>query len=157
MSAKNNSKEIHLTRLYDAPVKLVWEAWTDPAQVAQWYGPRGFTLTTHHMDARTGGSWSYIMHGPDGVDHHGKTKFLEVEKYKRMVYDHGGNDDRPPLFRVTVVFSETAGKTKMEMTMTLPTAEALAETKKIIKKTGGESTWDRLAEYLSNDERFIIN
>lgn len=157
MDTKRKPNEIYITRIYDAPVKLVWEAWTDPKQVGKWWGPRGFTITTHNTDIRTGGSWSYTMHGPDGVDHPNKTKFLEVEKYSRMVYDHGGSDDRPPLFRVTVNFSETAGKTKMEMSMALATAEVAAETKKFIKKAGGEATWDRLAEYLSPSDLFVIN
>ncbi len=157
MSAKNKPNEIYITRIYDAPVKMVWEAWTDPEQVGKWWGPRGFTITTHSKDTRTGGHWSYTMHGPDGVNYENKTIYLEVEKYSRMVYDHGGNDDRPPLFRVTVEFSETAGKTKMDMTMALATAEAAVETKKFIKKAGGESTWDRLAEYLSKDDIFVVN
>lgn len=157
MSAKNKPNEIYISRIYDAPVKMVWDAWTDPKQVGQWWGPRGYTLTIHNMDVRTGGTWSYIMHGPDGVDYVNKTKFLEVEKYSRMVYDHGGNDEKAPLFRVTVQFSEVAGKTKMEMSMALPTAEAAAETKKFIKKAGGDSTWDRLAEYLSATDQFVIN
>src|SRR5437868_5685616 len=84
---------------------------------AQWWGPRGFTLTTHSKDLRSGGSWNYTMHGPDGVDYPNKTQYLEVEKYSKLVYDHGGNDDRSPLFRVTVLFSELNGKTKMDMTM----------------------------------------
>lgn len=156
MAAENKSNEIHITRIYDAPVKMVWDAWTDPQQVAQWWGPRGFTITTHSMDLRTGGSWAYTMHGPDGVDYPNKTKYLEVEKYARMVYDHGGNDDRPPLFRVTVLFSEVAGKTKMEMSMALATPEAALETKKFVKKVGGDATWDRLAEYLSSTDKFVI-
>ena len=69
-------------------------------------------------------------------------------------------DDRPPLFRVTVLFSESDGKTTMDMTMSLATAEAAEETRKFIKKVGGESTWDRLAEYLekesSGKEKFVI-
>jgi uncharacterized protein YndB with AHSA1/START domain len=161
MAVKSKSNELKLTRVYDAPVKMVWDAWTDPKQVAQWWGPRGFTLTTHSKDLRAGGTWDYTMHGPDGTDFHSKTKYLEVEKYSRLVYDHGGNDDRPPLFRVTVLFSEIQGKTKMEMTMALPTPEAAEETRKFIKKAGGDSTWDRLAEYLdkqaSGRERFVIN
>jgi uncharacterized protein YndB with AHSA1/START domain len=88
--------------------------------VAGWWGPRGFTLTTHSKDLKPGGSWNYTMHGPDGVDYPNKAHYLEVEKYSKLVYDHGGNDDRPPLFRVTVLFSEIKGKTKMEMSMTLP-------------------------------------
>jgi uncharacterized protein YndB with AHSA1/START domain len=161
MSDRNKSNEIKITRIYHAPVQAVWDAWTDPEQVAQWWGPRGFTLTTHSKDLRPGGSWVYTMHGPDGVDYPNKTLYLEVEKNSKLVYDHGGNDDRPPMFRVTVHFSEVKGKTKMEMRMTLPTPEAAEETRKFIKQAGGDSTWDRLAEYLekesSGKDKFVIN
>ncbi len=161
MGAKNKPNEIQITRIYDAPVKAVWDAWTDPKQVAQWWGPRGFTITTHSKDLRVGGHWSYTMHGPDGVDYENKTLYHEVVKHSRLVYDHGGNDDRPPLFRATVDFSETRGNTKMEMTMALATADAAAETKRFIKKAGGNATWDRLSEFLTKEstgtERFVIN
>ncbi len=161
MSAKNKSNEIRITRIYDAPVEAVWDAWTDSEQVAQWWGPRGFTLTTHSKDLRPGGGWIYTMHGPDGVDYPSKTQYLEVQKHSKLVYDHGWNDDRPPLFRVTVQFTTIDGKTKLEMSMTLPTPQAADETRKFIKKAGGESTWDRLAEYLekesSGKEKFVIN
>jgi uncharacterized protein YndB with AHSA1/START domain len=158
--AKNKANELYITRLYDAPLKLVWEAWTDPEQVALWWGPRGFTLTTHSKDLRPGGHWAYTMHGPDGTDYPNHTIYHEVEKYKRLVYDHGGYQDRPPLFRVTVTFQEEKGKTRMEMTMALPSPEAAAETKKFIRQAGGNATWDRLAEYLAAQEgvdRFVIN
>ncbi len=159
--AKNKSNEIKIIRLYDAPVKVVWEAWTDPKKAAHWWGPRGFTITTHSKDLRVGGHWKYTMHGPDGVDYPNNTVYYEVEKYSRLVYDHGGSDDRPPLFRVSVHFVESKGKTKMEMIMRLATPEAAEETKKFIKKANGNSTWDRLGEFLAketkNEEKFIIN
>lgn len=158
---KNRPNEIRLVRTYDAPLKAVWDAWTDPNQAAQWWGPRGFTLTTHSKDLRPGGSWVYTMHGPDGVDYPNKAHYFEVEEYSKLVYDHGANDDRPPLFHVTVIFSHSKGKTRLEMTMRLPTAEAADQTRKFIKKAGGDSTWDRLAEYLekesSGTEKFVIN
>ncbi len=161
MAAKNKSNEIQISRIYDAPVKMVWDAWTDPQQVAQWWGPRGFTLTTHSKDLKPGGHWRYTMHGPDGVDYPNKTIYYEVETNRKLVYDHGGSDDRPPLFRVTVLFSEIKNKTKMEMTMTLPSVEAATEIRKLIKLAGGESTWDRLAEYLAKEgsgkDPFVIN
>lgn len=161
MAQKNKPNELYITRVYDAPVKMVWDAWVDPKQVAQWWGPRGFTLTTKSKDVRTGGSWIYTMHGPDGVDYPNTTYFHQVEKYSRLVYDHGSTEDKPPTFRVTVNFSEAAGKTTMEMTMALATDEAAAETKKFIKKAGGDSTWDRLAEFLSMEQSkkdvFVIN
>jgi uncharacterized protein YndB with AHSA1/START domain len=161
MAAKSKSNEIKITRIYDAPVKAVWDAWTDLEQVGQWWGPRGFTITNHSKDLRVGGIWHYTMHGPDGTDYPNKTKYLEVEKYSRLVYDHGGNDDRKPLFRITVDFTELKGKTKMDMSMALPTPEAAEETEKFIRKANGNSTWDRLAEYLTKEssgkEQFVIN
>jgi uncharacterized protein YndB with AHSA1/START domain len=161
MNAKNKSNELRLTRVFDAPVQAVWDAWTDPAQTAQWWGPRGFTLTTHSKELKPGGSWRYTMHGPDGTDYPNVTHYFEVEPCAKLVYDHGANDNQPPLFHVTVLFSESAGKTRMEMTMALPTPEAAEETRKFIKKAGGDSTWDRLAEYLekesSGKDKFVIN
>lgn len=161
MAEKNKPNEIKITRIYDAPVKLVWEAWTDPQQVAQWWGPRGFTITTHSKDLRVGGSWVYTMHGPDGTNYENNTIYHEVEKYSRLVYDHGANATQPPLFRVTVNFTESKGKTKMDMTMALATAEAAQQTKKFIKQAGGNATWDRLAEYLDKEtagkDKFVIN
>ena len=161
MAVKNKSNELKIIRIYDAPVQAVWDAWTDPAQAAQWWGPRGFTITTHSKDLKVGGHWNYTMHGPDGVDYPNNTKYFEVEDCAKLVYDHGGNDDQPPMFRVTVLFSESNGKTTMDMTMTLPTPEAAEETRKFVKQAGGNATWDRLAEYLekesSNKETFVIN
>jgi uncharacterized protein YndB with AHSA1/START domain len=160
MAATNDSKEIRIVRIYDAPLKAVWDAWTDPDQVAQWWGPRGFSITTHSKDLRPGGNWIYTMHGPDGVDYPNSTLYLEVEPLAKLVYDHGGNDERPPLFRVTVLFAEVDGKTRMDMSMGLASADAAAQTRQFIKQVGGNSTWDRLAEYLakrlSDREQFVI-
>lgn len=160
MSAKAKPNELRITRVYDAPVQAVWDAWTDTEQVAQWWGPRGFTITTHSKDLRPGGHWSYTMHGPDGTDYENKTLYYEVEECAKLVYDHGGNDDRPPLFRVTVLFSEAERKTTMDMTMALATQEAAEQIKGFIKKAGGNATWDRLAEHLAKadgTEKFVIN
>ena len=161
MGTKNKPNELYINRIYDAPVKLVWDAWTDPQKAAMWWGPRGFTITTHSKDLRVGGSWVYTMHGPDGVDYPNKTIYHEVEEYAKLVYDHGGNDDRPPLFRVTVLFTEVAGKTLMEMTMALESPEAAREIKKFIKLASGNSTWDRLGEYLEEKQNskdvFVFN
>lgn len=161
MASKNKSNELKISRLYDAPLQAVWDAWTDPEQVARWWGPRGFTLTTHSKDLRPGGTWVYTMHGPDGTDYPNIAYYHEVREREALVYDHGASEGRPPLFRVSVLFKESDGKTAMEMTMTLPTHEEAERTRELIKKAGGNSTWDRLAEYLeresSGKEVFVIN
>jgi uncharacterized protein YndB with AHSA1/START domain len=161
MASRSKSSDIRLTRVYDAPAQAVWDAWTIPEQVEKWWGPRGFTLTTHSKDLRVGGSWRYTMHGPDGVDYPNVTKYFVVEPCQKLVYDHGGTDDTPPLFRVTVTFTEANGKTTMEMIMSLASPEIAAETAKFIKKAGGNATWDRLAEHLdrtaTGKPTFVIN
>ncbi len=159
MKAKEN--EIHLSRIYDAPVQIVWDAWTDPEQAARWWGPRGFTLTTHSKDLKPGGIWHYTMHGPDGTDYPNKALYHEVETQRKLVYDHGATDERAPLFRVTVLFENLGDRTGMEMTMAFPTPEQAAQSRKFIKQAGGNSTWDRFAEYLELNrfqrQIFVIN
>jgi uncharacterized protein YndB with AHSA1/START domain len=161
MAARNSSNVISITRVYDAPLQAVWDAWTVTEEVAQWWGPRGFTLTTHSRDLRTGGHWHYTMHGPDGTDYENTTQYIEVMPRQRMVYDHGGHKDRPPLFRVTALFTERNGRTQLDMSMALATPEAAAEMRGFIKKAGGEATWDRLAEHLgkrcAGAEQFFIS
>ncbi|MGE4132214.1 MAG: SRPBCC family protein [Bdellovibrionales bacterium] len=160
MGGQRKANEIYINRVYNAPVSLVWEAWTDPKQAAKWWGPRGFTLTTHSKELKPGGKWIYTMHGPDGTDYPNIATYHEVEKHALLVYDHGATPTTPPLFRVTVRFSEKNKKTTMEMTMTLASAEAAEEIKKFIKQAGGNSTWDRLGEYLAEKDgldHFIIN
>jgi uncharacterized protein YndB with AHSA1/START domain len=150
-SSATPDREIILTRLLDAPHQRVWDAWTDPAQVTQWWGPQGFTTTIHHMDVRPGGHWRYIMHGPDGADYPNLVKYIEVVKPRLLVYDHGsGQDPDPHSFRVTITFDDDAGKTRLTMRSLFPTPAArdfvIREFHAI---QGGNQTLDRLEEHLS--------
>ncbi len=157
----NKSNEIKLIRFYKAPLKVIWEAWNNPTKASQWCSPRGFTITSHSKDLREGGAWSYTMHGPDGVNYTNYSKYLEVIMYQKVVYDHGGGENAPPMFRVTMNFSEEGGYTKLEMTMTLPTPEMAENLRKYIKSASGDAAWDRLGEFLekekSGKEIFVIN
>ena len=73
-------REIVITRLLSAPKTLVWDAWTQPEHLVHWYGPDGFSLTSKEMEVKSGGTWEFILHGPDGRDYPNKILFLEVEK-----------------------------------------------------------------------------
>ena len=160
MSNQNENRQIRITRLLNASRDTVWDVWTKDEHLTKWWGPRGFTITTHSKDFRSGGHWHYTMHGPDGVDYPNRTVYHEVDIGKKLVYDHGGSEDRPPLFQVTVLFEEVEGKTRMDMTMTCPSAEEAIQTRAFIKQAGGDSTWDRLAEYVEKTttgiDAFII-
>lgn len=69
MSSLNSSNVISINRVYDAPLLAVWEAWALSEKVSQWWGPRGFSLTHHDRNLKSGGHWHYTMHGPDGTDY----------------------------------------------------------------------------------------
>jgi uncharacterized protein YndB with AHSA1/START domain len=112
-------REIVTSRAFDAPRNLVFEAWTRPEHVARWWGPNGFSITTHEMAVRPGGVWRFVMHGPDGTDYDNEISYLEVLPPERLVYDHGP----VPRFHVTVTFSEAGGRTTVEMRALFETAE----------------------------------
>ena len=139
------------TRVFDAPRELVWQVWTDPKHLAQWWGPDGFTTTTSAYDARPGGIWRFVMHGPDGRDYQNRITFDEIVKPERIVYHHGGGDDVEPVqFKVTVTFEDVGGKTKLTMRGVFPSA---AERDRVIKEYGAdkgmEQTLARLDVYLN--------
>jgi uncharacterized protein YndB with AHSA1/START domain len=162
MTTTASSNEIQITRLYDAPLALVWEAFTDLRHVAQWWGPRGYTITTHSKDLRPGGSWEYTMHNIDGTDYPNFTRYHVVEPRALLVYDHGATSaDAAPLFRVTAQFRDVDGKTELQMTMAFADAEKAKNSRAFIRQAGGNSTWDRLAEHLEKNvsarEIFVIN
>lgn len=160
MFSNDEASVLRLHRVYAAPVAAVWEAWTDPAQVVKWWGPRGYTITHHDADLRAGGQWRFTMHGPDGKDYPNVTKYLEVEPRARLVYDHGSTDDAPPMFRVTATFTEEAGGTRLDFQMRFASPEVARQSAEFIKRAGGESTWDRLAEHLDDARgyrRFYLN
>src|ERR1700733_3959863 len=71
-------REIRISRLLNAPIELVWEVWTNPEHIKNWWGPNGFTNTIHSMDMKKGGEWNLTMHGPDGTDYKNKTIFKKI-------------------------------------------------------------------------------
>ena len=76
MINNTNGREITVSRLIDAPVAMLWEVWTKPEHIANWWGPNGFTNTIAKMDLRPDGEWDLIMHGPDGTDYKNKSIFI---------------------------------------------------------------------------------
>src|SRR3954469_1547949 len=105
---ENNTadREISISRLFNAPIELVWEVWTNPDHIKNWWGPNGFTNTITKMEMKPQGVWELIMHGPDGTDYKNKSVFVNVEKYKQIIYEHSS----APKFTATVTFT-AKGKT----------------------------------------------
>jgi uncharacterized protein YndB with AHSA1/START domain len=139
-------------REFDAPRALVFEAWTDPKHLSQWWGPNGFTTTTSAFDMRPGGVWRFVMHGPDGRDYQNRITFDEIVKPERIVYHHGGGDEVEPVqFRTTVVFEDLGNnRTRLTWRGAFPSA---AERDRVIKEYGADKglvqTMSRLVEYVA--------
>ena len=109
-------REIVISRVFNAPRDLVFNAWTDSRHIAEWWGPNGFTTTVHEMDVRPGGVWRFVMHGPDGVDYDNKVVFHEVVPPERLTFTHGTGAPDDQGFEVTVTFvEESAGNTRLTL------------------------------------------
>jgi uncharacterized protein YndB with AHSA1/START domain len=144
------ARQITITRVIDAPRELVFAAWTQPEHLIHWWGPRGFTNTFIETDIRTGGSWRYVMHGPDGTDYPNLMSFTDVTPPVRVVYTHGsGEDTDPHAFEGRVDFEDDAGKTRITMTSTFPSAAARDfVVQNVHAIEGGNQTLDKLVAYL---------
>ena len=157
MSVKSNldleqdPRSIIGTRVLDAPRELVFSVWTDPKHLAQWWGPNGFTTTTHTFDFRPGGVWRFVMHGPDGRDYQNRITFDEITPPERIVYRHSGGDDVEPVqFTQTVTFEDLGnGQTRLTWHGRFPSAEERA---RVIREYGADKglvqTIARLADYV---------
>ncbi len=158
MAEKN---EFIITRLFAAPRPMVWAAFTDPAQLAAWWGPHGFTNRCQ-LDLRVGGAYRIVMRGPDGVEYPMKGVYREVVAPERLVYtsDMSEHPDewhdliqpnrdkragRPSLDPVTTVtFEDADGGTRITVTMRFPSA-ALRDA---FVKTGMNEGWSQSFERL---------
>ena len=122
----DNPVEIVISRTFFASRELVWQAWTNPNHVGKWWGPAGFTTTTHSMDFRAGGAWRYTMHGPDGHDYANRIEYIEIIEPSKLVYQHGGEGATESIrFRAEVTFEQLGDKqTRVTLRSIFPTPEA---------------------------------
>lgn len=137
-------REIVTTRVLSTSRELVFNAWTDPDHLVHWWGPKGFSNTFHEFDLRPGGAWSFVMHGPDGVDYKNKSIFVEIVKPERVVFDHVSGHH----FHVTATFTEQeGGKTRLTWRMLFDTAAEYEKVKAFVV-VANEQNLDRLEAHL---------
>ena len=129
----NSERELILTRLLNAPRELVWEVWTNPNHIKNWWGPNGFTNTIFNMDVKVGGEWNLTMHGPDGTDYKNKSIFTEIIKPEKIVYKHVS----APKFVATITFNEQDNKTLLTWHMLFESKEQFIQVVKTFKADEG--------------------
>jgi uncharacterized protein YndB with AHSA1/START domain len=153
--------EISASRVFDAPRDLVFDAFSSPSHLAQWWGPTGFTLTTREMTFTPGGVWRFVMHGPDGRDYSNKIVFGEIERPERITYLHPGDDGAEPVrMKVTISFAEENGKTRLTWRTRFST---IAERDRVDREYGAAQglgqTLTRLGAYVAEcgSRAFVIS
>lgn len=111
-------REITITRVFDAPRALVFKAWTDPAIIAQWWGPKGFTNPRCEFEAKAGGAIRIDMRAPDGAVYPMGGEVREIVPPERLVFTNNALDDAgKPIIQglTTVTFTEEGGKTRLTL------------------------------------------
>ena len=139
------NREIGTSRLFNAPIELLWEMWTNPDHIKNWWGPNGFTNTIHQMDFKEGGEWKLTMHGPDGTNYPNRSIFKEIVPFKKIVFEHFN-----PNFITTVLFESKGDATLIDWTLLFDTAEMRETVVKAHKADEGQKqNIERLEKYLS--------
>lgn len=138
-------RTITTTRLLNAPQSLVWEAWTDPAKLAAWWGPVGFRNTIKAFEPRVGGRFDLTMHGPDGTDYRNESHFTEVVPMSRISYRH----ETAPKFLATATFEAQGERTLLTMHSLFDTEDAYRSAVEVFGAVkGAEETLARLAAFV---------
>jgi uncharacterized protein YndB with AHSA1/START domain len=145
-SVNNADREIIISRLLNAPIELVWEVWTNPDHIKNWWGPNGFTNTITKMDVTQNGHWNLVMHGPDGTDYDNESIFTEVEWHKKIVYHHISGHE----FIATIQFEERGNQTYIHWQMLFESKEELIRIMNLFNISEGlQQNVDKLEAYLA--------
>lgn len=142
-----SDREILMTRVFDAPRRLVYDAFTKPELIARWLGPRGFTLPVCEVDLRVGGTYRYVSEAPDGSRLGWGGTFREIVPLERIVHTESF-DDYPGEALVTTVWTEQGGRTVMNLTMAFESKEIRDMVVSSGMEHGAAESYDRLSELL---------
>jgi uncharacterized protein YndB with AHSA1/START domain len=141
--------EFVLTRVFDAPRDLVFEAWTKPEHVRNWYGLRSLETHICEIDLRPGGRWRWGQREKDGTEIVFSGVYKEITPSERIVYTEGFEQLPGPELVVTVTFDEKDGQTTLTSTSVCPSAEVRDQILATGMEGGAAETFDRLEEHLS--------
>ena len=141
-------REIVLTRTFDAPRKVVFDALTRPDLLQRWFGPRDWSLAVCEVDLNVGSAWRFVLRGPDGADFGMRGVYREIVPGERLVnteaYDVGDWAD----LVVTTDLVEENGRTTLTSTVLHPSKEIRDANSHMA--SGAAEAYDRLAQYLAS-------
>jgi uncharacterized protein YndB with AHSA1/START domain len=142
-------REVVIARGIDGPRDRVFDAFTAVDHLSHWWGPDGFTTTTHTFEFRPGGVWDFTMHGPDGTDYPNHIEWLEIAAPERLVFRHGERPGDPEAFVSTVTIADLGERSEVSLRSVFNTKaqrDELVERYGVIE--GGKQTLGRLDAYV---------
>lgn len=147
---KPSDREVRVTRVFDAPRHLVFDAWTNPEHLPNWMlGPEGWTMPVCEIDLRPGGAWHFVWRRADGTEMSMHGVYREVKRPERLVATENWGGNWPETTN-TVEFVEDGGKTFMTMTILYPSIDAREAALQTGMKDGMTVSFERLAGYLQS-------
>ena len=143
-------RQIVISRVIDAPRELVFEAFTEVAHLARWWGPEGFNTSTRAFEFRVGGEWEFVMHGPDGTDYPEWITWTEIAPPERIALVHGEYREDPNAFQSVLTFEPDGAATRVGMRTVFPSKQLRDEAvEKYHAIEGGQQTLSHLAAYVT--------
>ncbi|PJZ45665.1 SRPBCC family protein [Leptospira brenneri] len=145
------NNQVTYQKYFDVPNSLLFEVWSSPEHLTEWWGPDGFTLTINRFDFFNGGIWDFVMHGPDGHDYKNKIQFIEIQRPDSILYKHigDGEGDEDVDFQSKIIFEPFGEGTNLTMIQIFPTKEELERVNaKYGAIEGGKQHVGNLAKYL---------
>jgi uncharacterized protein YndB with AHSA1/START domain len=142
-----SDREVTMTRVFDAPRHLVWDAMTRPELLKRWFGPHGWSLVVCDVDFRVGGAWRFVLEGPDGRSMGMSGEYREIVPIERTVHTEAF-DEYPGDSVVTIVLTEDDGRTTLTGTVLYESQEVRDAVIESGMEHGAAETYDRLAELL---------
>ena len=146
-----SDREIVMTRVFDTPRRLVFEAFSKPELLKRWFGPRGWSLTVCEVDLRVGGGFRFVLKGPDGTEMGMRGVYRKIDPPEGSVHTESF-DDYPGDSQVTMALVEQGGKTTMTVTVLYPSQEVRDAVLKSGMEHGAAESYDKLAEMLASAE-----
>jgi len=156
-TAPANEPVLLLERVFNAPRELVWQAWTDPAHISQWFFPRGYSVAHCEIDLRPGGKSVMDMKGPDGTIYPNKGVYLEVDPPSKLSYSDDVDEDEtawgdnaPPSNVQTITFTDLGNNTtRLSVHIQLASVEDRDAMVKMGAREGWASSFEKLDEFLA--------
>jgi uncharacterized protein YndB with AHSA1/START domain len=132
------------TRVFNAPRTVVFRAFTDADILARWWGPEGFTNTFQEFSLKPGGVWRFVMHSPDGSDHHMFNEFVEIVHDQKIVLQHHQPTHN---FRLEMAYFDEADKTRLTWRIWFESSEEAEKVRPFLTHAN-EQNFDRLEAQL---------